>query len=373
MIKKEVSEIKKQFKPSDCTISRICTCYVNGEKEILSTSTDAFLSLPEEECFKYFEIFKKSLSGSIGKNLMNLDLPLAAEEDGGTQEFLLQLRNSDLKNEDLRTEFFRKIIDCYDYAGNYLIILTISSYDIPGKTTDGFTMDDASDEVYTYMLCSICPVELSKPGLGYNEEEKRYQNRLRDWIAKAPDTAILFPAFNDRSTDIHSCLYYVRDGKNMHEDFVQDMLGCPLPMAAEDQKMNFQSIITDTLGADCDYETVKTIHENLAEIIEESQDSEELLILDKNKVRNLFESSGVSDELMEHFDANFDSAIGKDAELVASNVTAKTFQVKTPNVVIKVDPEMAHLIETKEVDGERCLVVKIDGGVEVNGIVVNNR
>ena len=144
-------------------------------------------------------------------------------------------------------------------------------------------------------------------------------------------------------------------------------------MAAEDQKMNFQSIITDTLGADCDYETVKTIHENLAEIIEESQDSEELLILDKNKVRNLFESSGVSDELMEHFDANFDSAIGKDAELVASNVTAKTFQVKTPNVVIKVDPEMAHLIETKEVDGERCLVVKIDGGVEVNGIVVNNR
>lgn len=213
MIKREVSEIKKQFKPSDCTISRFCTCYVNGEKEIKSMTTDAFLSLPEEECFKYFEIFKKALSGTIGKNLINLDFPLETEKEGGTQEFLLRLRNSDLKDNDLKQEFFQKIIDCYDYAGNYVILLAISTYDIPGKTSDGFEMDDASDEVYHYLLCCICPVELSKPGLSFDEKENRFKNRFRDWVVKVPDTALLFPAFNDRSTDIHSCLYYTRDGK----------------------------------------------------------------------------------------------------------------------------------------------------------------
>lgn len=373
MIKREVSEIKKQFKPSDCTISRFCTCYVNGEKEIKSMTTDAFLSLPEEECFKYFEIFKKALSGTIGKNLINLDFPLETEKEGGTQEFLLRLRNSDLKDNDLKQEFFQKIIDCYDYAGNYVILLAISTYDIPGKTSDGFEMDDASDEVYHYLLCCICPVELSKPGLSFDEKENRFKNRFRDWVVKVPDTALLFPAFNDRSTDIHSCLYYTRDGKNLHEELVEELLACPMPMAAEEQKLSFQSIISDTLGEDCDYETVKTIHENLAEIIEESQDTDEILVLDKNKVRDLFEASGVSEELMETFDANFDSMIGKDVELVANNVTTKTFQVKTPNVIIKVDPEMAHLVETKEINGKKCLVVEIDGGVEVNGIVINNK
>lgn len=373
MIKKEVSEIKKQFKPEACTISRLCTCYVNGEKEIKSMTTDAFLSLPEEECFKYFEVFRKALSGTIGKNLINLDFPLETEKEGGTQEFLLRLRNSDLKDDDLKQEFFQKIIDCYNYAGNYVILLAVSFYDIPGKTSDGLEMDDASDEVYHYLLCCICPVELSKPGLSFDDKENRFKNRFRDWVVKVPDTALLFPAFNDRSTDIHSCLYYTRDGKNLHEEFVEEILACPMPMAAEDQKLSFQSVISDTLGDDCDYETVKTIHENLAEIIEESQDTDEVLVLNKSKVRDLFEASGVSEELMGNFDTNFDSMIGKDVELVANNVTAKTFQVKTPNVVIKVDPEMAHLVGTKEIDGKRCLVVEIDGGVEVNGIVINNK
>ena len=373
MIRKEILEIKRQFKPMESTINRICCCYVGGEnKNIICKTVDAFHSLPEEECFKYFEIFKKALSGSIGKNLINLEFPLSAEEKDEPQDFLLQLRNSKLKDEDLLEEFFNQIITTYEYTGNYAILLMNSDYDVPGKASDGSTMDDASDEVFSYFLCCICPVELSKPGLGFNEKENRLRNRERDWVVKVPDTAFLFPAFNDRCTDIHACLYYSRDGKNLQSNFVNQMLGCKLPMAAAEQKLSFQNVITDTLGTDCDYETVKTIHENLTEIIEEAQDSEDTLVFSKETVRKLFESSGVDEKLMQNFDTNFDNTIGKNAELVANNLAEKTFEVKTANVVIKVDPEMTHLIETKVVDGRKCLVVEIDGGVEVNGIVVNS-
>ena len=172
MIKKEIAEIKRQFTPANCSISRICGCYVDGEKNKKADFKEAFLSLPEEDMFKYFELLRKNLSGTLGKNLINLEFPLAAEEEGGPHEFLLKLRNSRLQNDTLLDAFYDRIIENYDYVGNYLILLIHDAYDIPGKTSDGIEMEDASDEVYSYILCSICPVDLSKPGLSYNELEK---------------------------------------------------------------------------------------------------------------------------------------------------------------------------------------------------------
>ena len=188
MNKKEVTEIKKQFTPSNCAITRICGCYVDGEKEKKTEMKDAFLSLPEEEMFKYFDIFRKSLSGTIGKNLLNMEFPLETESEGGTQEFLLKLRNSRLTDDALLEEFYNRVIDSYDYAENYLILLVHAAYDIPGKSTDGSEMFDASDEVYDYIMCTFCPVKLSKPGLSYHAEENSFHNALNDaWY-----TALVF-------------------------------------------------------------------------------------------------------------------------------------------------------------------------------------
>ena len=82
MNKKEISEIKKQFSPNNCAITRICGCYVDGEKNKKTELKEAFLSLSEEEMFKYFEIFKKTLSGTIGKNLINMEFPLESGKRG---------------------------------------------------------------------------------------------------------------------------------------------------------------------------------------------------------------------------------------------------------------------------------------------------
>ena len=177
MNKKEVSEIRKQYTPERCTISRICGCYIDAEKNIKTELKEAFLSLPEDDAFKYFTIFKKTLSGTLGRNLLNLDFPLEEEKEGGAQEFLLKLRDSQLKDDELIHQFYDKIIENFEYGENYYIILIHVSYDVPGKALDGMEMYDASDSVYNYILCSICPVHLSKPGLGYNTEKNCIENR----------------------------------------------------------------------------------------------------------------------------------------------------------------------------------------------------
>jgi len=371
MIKKEISELKRLFTPSSCSISRICGCYVDGEKNKKALFKEAFLSLPEEDMFKYFEIFRKALSGSLGKNLVNLDFPLDTELAGGPQEFLLRLRNSQLTDDELLETFFDRIIETYEYTGNYLILAINDSYDIPGRTSDGLEMEDASDEVYRYILCCICPVELSKPGLSYHELDNTFGNRIRDWVVGMPDVGFLFPAFNDRSTDIHSTLYYSKNGNDLHDSFIEQMLGCPLPLPAGTQKESFQAIIEETLGESCDYETVRTIHENLSEMVEEHKDAPEPLVLDKYQVKSLLAQSGVEDEKLQDFDRHFDEAAGEKAEIYASNiVNSRAFEVKTADVVVKVNPDRTDLIETREIDGRQCLVIAIDGGVEVNGILV---
>lgn len=371
MTKQEISEIKKLLTPKNCSITRICGCYVDGEKNKKTELKQAFLALPEEEMFKYFEILRKNLSGTLGKNLLTLEFPLKSEEEGGAQEFLLRLRDSKLKDDGLLEEYYDRIIANYEYVGNYLILIVHDVYDVPGRASDGIDMEDASDEIYEYILTCICPVELSKPGLSYNAVENTFQNRIRDWVVSLPETGFLFPAFTDRSTDLHSALYYSKDPEELNAGFVGELLGCPLPLSAGDQKETFQALIEETLGEDCGIELVKNIHDRLTEMAEEHKEEPEPLVLDKNEVKTILADSGVSNEKLEEFDRHYDETAGEATSLLASNVmNTRTFEVKTPDIVIKVSPDRTDLIETRNINGQECLVIRLDGGVMVNGITV---
>ena len=336
MNKKEVLEIRKQFTPANCAITRICGCYVDHEKNKRMQTKAAFLSLPEEEAFKYFDIFKKTMSGTMGRNTLNMEFPLDAEMPGGTQEFLLKLRNSKLEDDMLLEEFYDKVIESYIYAENYYIVLIHAMYDIPGKSSDNIEMFDASENVYEYLLCSICPVSLSKPGLCYDAQDNKIQDRLRDWIVDMPDKGFLFPAFTDRNTDIHGALYYTKKSDDLQEEFIDHVLGSKMPMSADTQKAAFQMLIEDTLGDDVDYDTVRNIHEILNELIEEHKEDAEQLVLDKTDVKKIFEKSGVSNEKMETFDENFEETAGEKASLLAANIVeTRKFNIETPDVLIK--------------------------------------
>lgn len=408
MTKQDISEIKKLLTPKNCSITRICGCYVDGEKNKKALFGQAFLALPEEEMFKYFEILRKVLSGTLGKNLLNLEFPLSAEWTGDMEAgspgaetsvpgalaadasdagasaadaqapgslnahgLLLKLRDSKLKDETLLAEYFDRIIENYEYVGNYLILLVHDVYDVPGRTSDGLDMEDASDEIYEYILSCICPVELSKPGLSYNPEENAFQNRVRDWVVSLPDTGFLFPAFNDRCADIHSLLYYSKNPEELQEGFADRLFGCPLPLSAGGQKETFQALIEDTLGEDCSIEMVKDIHERFTELAQEHKESPEPVALDKTQVKTILADSGVADEKLSEFDRHYDETAGESTSLLMNNIMeTRSFEVKTPDVVIKVKPERTDLIETRQIDGRECLVIALDGGIVVNGITV---
>lgn len=371
MIKQEISEIKKLFTERNCSITRICGCYVDGEKNKKTELKQAFLALPEEEMFKYFEILHKSLSGTIGKNLLNLEFPLESESEGGTQEFLLRLRDSKLRDDALLEQFYDRIIESYEYVGNYLILLIHDAYDVPGRTKDGAEMEDASDEVYEYILACICPVDLSKTGLSYNVEENTFQNRLRDWVVGMPDTAFLFPAFNDRSADIHSTLYYSKNAADLKDDFIDKVLGCSIPLPADCQKEAFQALVEEVLGDNCSVEAIKNIHEELTEIVQEHKEDPDPVVLDKNTVEAIFAKSGLDDDSMEAFDQCYDDTVGPETELLLDNIySSRSFEVKTPDVTVKVNSDRTDLVETKLIDGRRCLVIDLQGSAEVNGVTV---
>lgn len=371
MNKKEVLEIRKQFSLQNCAITRICGCYVDGDKEKKLEFKEAFLSLPEEEEYKYFDLFKRTLSGTVGKNLLNMSFPLEEEQKGGAQEFLMQLKDSRLTDDMLVSEFYDKVIENYDFGEHYLILLIHAAYDVPGKASDGMEMYDASDTVYDYILCSICPVSLSKAGLCYNAEHNSIEDRIRDWIVNDPVNGFLFPAFNDRASDVHSLLYYSKKPEELQEVFLTQVLGCSQVLSAGTQKESFQAMIADTLGEDCAYSVIRNIHENLNTLIEENKEEPEPLELGKPEVRRLFSLSGVPEENLENFDRDFDETVGAKASLLASNIAStKKFNIKTPDIVINVNPDRTDLVDVRIVDGRKCLVIPVDDQVEVNGIEV---
>lgn len=368
MNKKEVLEIRKQFTPANCAITRIAGCYVDHEKIKKMESKSAFLSLPEEDTFKYFDILRKTLSGSVGKNLLNLEFPTKQEMPGGTQELLMKLRKSKLEDDQLLEEFYDRVIESYNYGENYYIVLIHAMYDIPGKSSDDMEMYDASEEVYEYLLCSICPVSLSKAGLSYNAESNCIQDRIRDWVVGMPDKGFLFPAFNDRSADIHNALYYTRKSADLDAGLMDGLFGVT-GISADTQKEIFNNLLSDALGDKNSFRTVKRIQEVLLEKLETN--TEESPEVGKKDILKILLAEKAPDEAVSEFLEGWDFHIGENDTIRISNIVdEKKISIKSCHADIKVESDRTDLVDTMVVNGRKCLVIAVDDSLEVNGIPV---
>lgn len=376
MDKREINELRKLFTLEKSGISKIVGCYVNGDKVKLANIDEFFGVLPEEEQHKYFEILRKTLSGQTGKNLLNMEFNDSAKDE--QRDFLIRLRDSELKDEKLLDEFYDKVIESYNYVGNYIIILVYQSYDVPSITNDNMENEDASEEVYRFVLCSICPVELSKPGLEYYELENTFHNSERSYMVGLPDMGFLFPAFTERCEDRDRLLLYTKDSKEFDLGFMNYVLNCRVPLPAPAQKNIFNDIITETLEEECDYEVVKNIHEELSTIIEtRKEDPTVPETISKKEIKNILENSGVAADRMANFDkrydAHFEEEKEEDRSFYVKNLypSANKVEIKTANVSIKVDADKMDVVETKMIDGKKCLVIRVDEELIVNGIRVN--
>lgn len=373
MNKKEILEIRKLLAKENTRINRISCCYVDGHKEKKTVFTQSFYSVHEEAMFKYSDIFKKTLSGTIGKNLHTLEFPLDEEMNGEKHELLSELVKSELNNDSLNESFFDKIIEKYSYPENYLIILAHGVYDIPSKSTDNTEIFDASEYVYKFMVCSVCPVNLSKPGLCYDAESGSFIEHLQDWMVQMPDTGFLYPAFNDRNTDIHSLLFYTKNADEPHAEFTEDILGCYPPVAAKEQKLEFNALVEEVFGSECDFNTVKEIHENLNIIAEEKKEEPEPPALEKNDIKKILSNCGADEKQLEVIDNNFDTEVGKTEKVMMSTLgNLKKFEVESPDIKIQVSSDRTDLIDTMMIEGQEYIVIPLTDEVRVNGLLVRH-
>ena len=316
MTKKDILELKRRMKKEACTFTKLCGCYVDGNKNIILKINETFLNLKDEEFFKYLDIAKKALSGTIGNNLLELEFAPVGEGEDSMQSFLLGIRDSKLKNEALLDRLYEKIIEKYDYTGNYLILLFHDAYDVVIKTSDNNKLDE-SEEVYDYVICAVCPVELSKAALGYREDENRIGARMRDWVVGMPEVGFLYPAFTDRSTDIHAVMYYTKDAKETHTEFMEEILGCKSRRSGTEEKETFKSVIENVIGDDeQSNEVFIKLQKNLNYMIEEEEalnyGSKEPLMLTNSSVKELMEDTDISDEIKGKIEKAYDETFGEE-------------------------------------------------------------
>ena len=368
MDKKAINEIRKLIKPDSC-IDRIRACYVNEEGEVIREIHDSLAAMEKESMEKYCEILRGAMSGKLGRNLFNMEFPLEEESEGGRQQLLYRLAQSELKNDELLTLFFNKIVENFRCETKYLILLMHGMYDIPAKGKDNADMEDASDYVYSFLVCCICPVILMKEGLCYDEEACTFLDRRTDWAVQKPVSGFLFPAYNDRQPDIHSLLYYCRKEEERHEEISGDLLGCVLPIPESDQKELFKSMVEQTLGRNCDFENVKAINDAVTQIIEQNKDSGEPVAIEKEQMRRLLSENGADHSVLSDFDDAYDEAVGEGAALMAENlVETSRLEVKSPSLKISVKADMTDMLKTKVIDGMEYLLIPVVDELEVNGI-----
>lgn len=169
---------------------KIFGCYVNAGK-IISEMAVPVLDMTEEERKMYSKLLKKSISGKLGKNILNLR-PNEAK---------------DLKtltvNKDVRDLFFDRIADSLQTDKNYCVLFVQGSFDTEEESTP-------------YFIASICPIKPSKNELKYNTD-KEFREASTGSILASPIIGISYPSMISEIDDNHLAYYFSKD---KHEEVI---------------------------------------------------------------------------------------------------------------------------------------------------------
>lgn len=408
--KGDVLELRRRLKKTECTFGRMCGCYVNSGKQVVLKFSESFSELEEDEFYKYLEIAKKTLSGTLGSNLLELEFD-RSESAAEHQKYLLALKESKLGNEDLLDRLYEQIIAEYAYPGNYLILVYHDIYDVPSKATSGEEQDE-SEEIYEYILCAICPVELSKPALGYREDENRIGARVRDWVVGLPDLGFVYPAFANRGSDVNAVMYYVKTGKSSQPELVEQVLGCVPQRTAAEDKQAFRSVVLDAFGEDEEQADAAffQIQKTISGMVAEREEDESLppVSLTAETLSGLATEAEVPEKVRELMEKSYTHVFG-DTPPVADNVldsklveegTARAHTAaleqkvavlqqelaaqaaqrtdaeddapwhEDAEIELHVPQERASRIRADVVDGQKCLLIPLEEGehARINGV-----
>lgn len=373
MNQKEVSELRRRWRLEKNAVSHIYGCFVNANKEIIADLDESLGMMTQEEGEQYMSLLKKTLSGGLGKNLIDIVFSTQQVMDSPEHRQLMELRSSRLKDGQLRRQFYQTVTDSLDMGGSgYLLLLACDSYDVPRRGRDGEEQQDASEEVFTYLLCGICPLKLGKPELNYYPGDNEFHCAVSQTVAP-PELGFLFPAFDDRTANIYNALFYARKADELHQEFIDAVFRTEPPMSAGEQRETFQSALAESLEDGFNVEIVQAVHEQLTDRIlrhKESKDPEPLALTARD-VGSILQDCGVTQERVEDFRKRCDEQFGANAALSPANlIDAGRFQLKTAQAVVSVAPENCYLVETRIINGRKYILVPAEEDVEVNGLAV---
>ena len=370
MNEKDLAELRRRYRPDKSNITRVCGCFVNEQKEIISEFDQSLGLMPEEEAEQMLGTLKKVLSGTVGRNVLEIDF--STQQVMESEEYLLlaELRATKLKNPDLIKKMYAAVIESLDLEGNYVILLAQDTYDVPTYGADG-ERNETAGESFSYIVCCVCPVKSAHPVLSYYVPGNCFRSVGADTMLSAPALGFVFPAFDDRSANIYKALYYTKDLTDSHDELADRLFRSPIPMPAAAQKSAFDGILEGAMEEDCSLRVVRAVHTQVRQMIEahKEEKSEEPLALTKDIAGDMLRYCGVPEERVTAFETRYEEEFGKDAEIHPKNVLAGSkMEVKTADVVIKVNAERADLLETRIIDGVRYILVRAEDEVEVNGV-----
>lgn len=371
---KEIGELRRHLRRDRSNMTNIYGCYVNDQKEVIAQFSQSLGMMPENEAEKYFALLKRTLSGTIGKNLIDICFKTAQVADSPEHKLLMGLRDSRCKDDELREQLCKKIIETVTSDTNYLILMAGETYDVPFKSKDDSFLKDQSEESYTFFICAVCPVKQTKPNLHYVADEKMFHDGAMNQMVSAPTLGFLFPAFDGRSTNIYNALMYSKDIKDGHEEFVESVFNINPPKPAAEQKKSFEALLSTALKEDCSMDLVQTVHNEIRERIEMHKEAKvaDPLMISKEEVKSVLSQCGVSEEHAAKFSVDYDEVFGFEADLHPKNIIDnRKFEIKTPDVSIKVAPDRADLIETRVIGGVKYILICADEEVEVNGVSIH--
>lgn len=376
MNKKDMAYLKRRLNVEHCHITSIRGLYVNGQNEPIAAFEQVPVRTAKEDMEKYCALFKRILSGEEAQNLLTIDFTPEQVIHGEEYGLLTELKDCAIHNDELTDAFFDKVRASLPQIQDqhHLILLMHDACDIRHHGSDGKDDEGLSDTIFHYILCAVCPVKRSKTALCYDAGDNAFVSRDGEWQVGMPETGFLFPALEDGAPNIYNAICYTHKADGSQETFIETVFGAPPPIPNAVQREDFQALLSETLGSECSYEVVQTIHEQVMERVEEKKADKEdptPAKIDKKEVSALLEECGVTDEKRAAFEQKFDEEFGLTGVVHAAAVSSpKTFQLKTPDVVIRVSPSRSDLVETRIIDGHPYILIRAEEGVEVNGVNV---
>ncbi len=371
MTEKELREIKRRFRPEKSNIPRLVGCFVNANKQIVARISQPIAMQDEDLTEKLLKVMKKTLSGSLGTNLTDIAFSTKQVTDSEEHKLLMTLRGSSLGDNDALEKFYSRVIESLSFDGNYVILLANDVYDVFKRNSDGSEGD--STEVFSYIICAICPLKDAPEALFFRESDSMFHTTVANALLSSPELGFMFPCFDDRRTNIYNALFYTRSVSESYPDFTRSIFAAEAKMPPRAQKSTFNECLVEALEEECSYELVRSVHRQVAEMIEAHKESHEPepLVVSKSTVKTILAGCGVGEDRLEAVGEAMDESFGKDAELSPKNiVTTKRFEVSTPEVSIKVDPEHTDLVSTQIIGDTKYIMIRVSGGVEVNGIAI---